>query len=161
LYVSRDTDGSPGWSTESIAQCLSALETYAPFSGRRGSNGGAAASKTHGGRNSSDGIKAKAELSLLSDLLGAKSSKETADSKPMKLNLFPTPGFGTSKDWDDDDDGYDGSTMIMIDIDASSGAKTVQRYMEDLDLGDSKAEGKMESKFDDDDDLLALMDSAK
>jgi hypothetical protein len=45
----------------------------------------------------------------------------------------------------------------MIDIDGTSDMRTFNSYLDDLDLKDDKAD----SKFDDDDDLLALMDSAK
>lgn len=105
---------------------------------------------------------AKAELSMLADLLGIDSgagSKSDVDAKPFKINLFPDSGFdskgGEGKDGDDES-GY----VIQIDIDATADAKSMERYMEDLDLNDDpKAASK--GGDDDDDDLLALMDSAK
>lgn len=132
---------------------------------------------------------AKAERNLLSDLLGVRSSSskskgtdsEDSAAKPLKLNLFP------SSDMSKDDDDEGGAT-IMIDIDGASGAKSLHERMEDLDFGfdDQRGSGKHLSRkavakydgddskeadaFDenaidaddyDDDDLLALMDSAK
>lgn len=126
---------------------------------------------------------AKAELTLLSDLLGISSdSKAGADSKTehskFKINLFPNRAFhdscakaaagGGDADADDDDDDYaeDGSSGILIlDIDATAGSKSVEDYMSALDLKDTGrgADTKAGAKGgnDDDDDLLALMDSAK
>jgi len=173
LYYGQESSDIGEYSAESISQCLAALESRAPFAGysvavcsftpvaykSRTEPSSASAAAAAERRAAS----AKAEISLLSDLIGIKSSKEE-DSKPLKLNLFPTSSFGGSKESDyDEDDGYNGSSIIMLDIDGSSGAKTVQRYMEDLDLRDSKAEAKDSRSGDDDeeDDLLALMDSAK
>lgn len=120
---------------------------------------------------------AKAELSLLSELLGVSSTKTAGskDEKGLRLNF----GTVTNRDFaskEDDDadvassketaDSKDGTEalFITIDIDASVGAKTVEGYMRDLDLKDDYDTRKAERKGaaeDDDDDLLALMDSAK
>jgi hypothetical protein len=54
----------------------------------------------------------------------------------------------------------DDNNFIMIDIDGTSDMRTFNSYLNDLDLKDD--ENKADSKYDDDDDdLLALMDSAK
>lgn len=111
-------------------------------------------------KQSSD-ISAKAEISLLAELLGG-GSKESSkgEEKPFKINLFPTQTFQAKGDdsgnLDDKDEGTYDSNFIMFDIDAAADAKTLARYMEDLGLKetDQKAEGK-------DDDLLDLMDSIK
>jgi hypothetical protein len=176
LYLGDESDDGGELSTaHSVRMCLLALENRAPYASFRvedGSTNSTAYNAVVASGSSPDrrAASAKAEISLLSDLIGTRSSKDD-DSKPLKLNLFPTSTFGggSSKcfggdfDDEDDDDGYNGSSVIMIDIDGTSGAKTVQRYMEDLNLGDSKAEAKdAKSEGDDeDDDLLALMDSAK
>ena len=101
---------------------------------------------------------AKAELNLLADLLGmGVSAKDESDAKPFKVNLFPDNTF------DDKGSSFKSSSQssnfIAIDIDGTAGAKTMDSYMADLKLGDDdpKAEGK--GLDDDDDDLLALMDS--
>jgi len=102
---------------------------------------------------------AKQELNLLADLLGmggadASGGAKGSDIKPFKINLFPDSSF------DEKGSGSKSSSssnFINIDIDGSAGAKSFDTYMSELKLEDtdSKAEGK-----DDDDDLLALMDSA-
>jgi hypothetical protein len=56
--------------------------------------------------------------------------------------------------------------MIMMDIDASSDAKTMASYLADLDLDDDGPSARADAKTsagsdDEEDDLLALMDSAK
>ena len=103
---------------------------------------------------------AKQELNLLADLLGmgaaadASSCAKGSDIKPFKINLFPDSNF------DEKGSGSKSSSnFINIDIDGSAGAKSFDTYMSELKLddADSKAEGK---DGDDDDDLLALMDSA-
>lgn len=93
---------------------------------------------------------AKAELSMLADLLGiggggAKESEE----KPFKFSLFPDDDYSA--------EGKSTSNFIMFDIDGSAGSKTVQQYMDELNLKD---EPKSSKGCDDDDDLLALMDSS-
>lgn len=102
---------------------------------------------------------AKAELSMLSDLLGMSSASEKeSESKPFKINLFPD--YSNSKSEGKDS----GDTMIVIDIDATADSKTYDAYMRDLKLDDDDAEYKSDAKGgdgDDEDDLLALMDSAK
>lgn len=143
----------------------------------------------HAGEKGSPGFRpttqstAKAELTLLSDLLGISSdSKGGADSKAehskFKINLFPNRAFhdscakaaaggGDDTDVDDDDDyAEDGSSGILIlDIDATAGSKSVEDYMSSLDLKDTGRGADMKAGAkggnDDDDDLLALMDSAK
>jgi hypothetical protein len=134
--------------------------------------------KSHIGNNSSPTVyaarkssdssiksSAKAELNFLADLLGmsSTSSKSESDAKPFKINLFPDNIFdekGSSASISSSST----SNMIMIDIDGTADAKTVQQYMADLKLRDDddvKGSSKKSSKNDDDDDLLALMDSAK
>eukprot|EP01031_Cornospumella_fuschlensis_P035330 gene35330-42811_t len=112
-------------------------------------------------------VSAKAELSLLADLLGASDvkspAKGVADDKPFKINLFPSQPFGAKADadmGDGDDEAYD-SSFIMLDLDASAGAKTMDHYMADLRLRDDDFKASAKGGADDDDDLLALMDSAK
>ena len=97
---------------------------------------------------------AKKELGLLANLLGI-SDKADAEEKPFKFNLFPGGGG-------DKDQGEDSGNFIMIDIDGSAGGKTLNDYLQDLDLKDEdfKAAGSKGSA-EDEDDLLALMDSAK
>jgi hypothetical protein len=96
------------------------------------------------------------------NITGAKG--EPSEAKHFKINLFPDSGFdqkgGDGKEGGDGGDGSGGSSnFIMIDLDATADAKTMQSYMEDLDLKDDvKASAK---GGDDEDDLLALMDSAK
>ena len=118
---------------------------------------------------------AKAELSVLADLLGmhhqevgspTKAEGKGSSGGGLKINLVESRGAAFAKGEDDgkatdsfDIDGDD-TFIISIDIDASLGAKTVESYMRDLDLkDDAKAERK--AGADDDDDLLALIDSAK
>lgn len=110
---------------------------------------------------------AKAELSLLAGLLGIDNNEtkegNKAEEKPFKINLFPNQGFNAKNgDEEDADDktSYSGDNLIVIDIDARAGAKTIQSYMNDLDLTD-RDDFKASAKETDDDDLLALMDSAK
>lgn len=117
-------------------------------------------SLTKGKRQAVTAKSAKAELTLLSDLLGMGSSAKDEEAKPFKLNLFPDYSFDKAEG----KDGGEGSTsynnIIMIDIDAGADAKTFARYMDDLALDDSDA--KRDSKMSaEDDDLLALMDSTK
>lgn len=95
---------------------------------------------------------AKAELTLLSDLLGM--AKDDHDSKPFKINLFPNHGGNSKESAGSDEAG----NYIHFDIDASADAKSVERYMMELDLEDSKAGSKYD---EDEDDLLALMDDSK
>ena len=114
---------------------------------------------------------AKAELSMLSDLLGisdynsAKADSKTSE-KMFKINLFPNQHFQNSssaaKEFDENEEGYSigDNQFITIDFDGAADAKNIEYYMNTLDLkeSDKKAENKND---DDDDDLLALMDSAK
>jgi hypothetical protein len=119
---------------------------------------------------------ARAELTMLADLLGV-SPSEAADSKDAKsafrIDLFPNSSFVNGERTAKADETTDEGDFIMIDIDAAANndyKTNMEMYMRDLDLGDasdSKA-GSKESGHtrkggddDDDDDLLALMDSAK
>lgn len=143
---------------------------------------------TRGSKQSAD-ISAKAELSLLADLLGANEAKhatsgsKASDDRMFKINLFPNQGFHASSSSsaagakDDDllaedheDDGKETSSdFIIFDLDGTAGAKTIQRYMEDLDLKDDYKSGSTSNVrvadakggLDEEEDLLALMDSAK
>ena len=94
---------------------------------------------------------AKAELSMLADLLGIGGdlSKDT-EEKPFKISLFPDDNYSS--------EGKSSSNFIMFDIDGSAGSKTVQQYMNELNLKDEPKSSK--GCDDDDDDLLALMDSS-
>ena len=100
---------------------------------------------------------AKAELTMLSDLLGLHGGSKDDhmnDNKNFKVNLFPDTFASDSKD-DDRNTGF-----IMIDIDAS-GSKSIDAYMSELGLKESKAQSKGSAVVDDDeDDLLAMMDAA-
>ena len=105
---------------------------------------------------------AKAELNMLSDLLGlggagGKETDDSADGKSFKINLFPDTSFADSKDGDKSSGG-----LIMIDIDGTVGSKTVETYMSELGFKDDEKPGSHGSKGqeDDDDDLLAMMDAA-
>jgi hypothetical protein len=123
---------------------------------------------------------AKAEMSLLAELLGGASNNASSkdgksggvspNEKPFKINLFPNAAFHQQQskggaDGDDfaddkDDGGYEGN-FIAFDIDARAEAKTMAKYMEDLDLKDNtdyKADFK---RGNSNDDLLDLMDLAK
>jgi hypothetical protein len=103
---------------------------------------------------------AKQELTLLADLLGFGGEKRHEDEKPFKINLFPDSRGFDDKDSDAKDEGGN-SGFIMIDIDGTAGGKTFDEYLRDLDLkDDAKVDLKDEGKAEDD-DLLALMDSAK
>jgi hypothetical protein len=117
---------------------------------------------------------AKAELNLLADLLGishsSSSAKEgmEADVKPFKVNLFPDNSFDDKyegkKSAAASEEGGSGAGYILIDIDGTCGAKTFQEYLNDLKLDDDEKDTKgnadRKGGADDDDDLLALMDSA-
>lgn len=117
---------------------------------------------------------AKAELNLLADLLGishSSSAKEgmESDVKPFKVNLFPDNTFDDKyegkKSSVSDEGGSGNAGYILIDIDGTCGAKTFQEYLNDLKLQDDddkdvKGHADRKGALDDDDDLLALMDSA-
>jgi hypothetical protein len=132
---------------------------------------------------------AKKELMFLSDLLGVSTAEgkggdsKGADVGKFKINLFPNRAFHNScakaasgqgdglddPTVDEEDDDYssgvgDGSGFLIMDIDGTAGSKSVEDYMKALDLkeGPSRADAKSGAKGgEDDDDLLALMDSAK
>lgn len=117
---------------------------------------------------------AKAGLSLLSDLLGIHDSakdgtSKDGDDKLFRINLFPNEAFLKNDDDDDPhsysksgDDSSSGYITIDIDASATAGTKSMSSYMNDLhlDWDESRADAK-DSAVDDDDDLLALMDSTK
>ncbi len=107
---------------------------------------------------------AKAELSLLSDLLGMSTAggDKGGDSRGFRINLFPDTSIDSKGG--DDKDGSGSGGVIHIDIDACADAKSMSRYMEELDLKDedySSSSCRASAKDEDEDDLLALMDSAK
>lgn len=118
---------------------------------------------------------AKAELSVLAELLGGRDvgspSKADGKSSGFRINLVESRGSAFAKsETDSKGSGYDeggldldgdDAFVISIDIDASVGAKTVESYMRDLDLKDDAKPERKVTGHDDDDDLLALMDSAK
>ena len=163
----------------SFEECIRALHENAPYvssSSQKGTLGRSQSKEFVRPRRIYDSkVSAKAELSLLSDLLGAKSPAKSAkddssELKPLKLNLFPSSSAFSKEDdsGDADDEEYYRTGMITIDIDGASDAKTMTERLKDLDFNDddetdTKAEGKARSDGDEDDedDLLALMDSAK
>ena len=98
----------------------------------------------------------------LSSGLNSSSKSDIAESKAFRINLFPdTDGFmkgdgGGSKG--SDDEGSGSSNFIMIDIDGTADSKTFERYMQDLNLEEEG--GRAKQGPDEEDDLLALMDSS-
>ena len=89
---------------------------------------------------------------------GAKS--DIAESKAFRINLFPDNNSFIKSETSKGDD--EESNFIMIDIDGTTDMKTLDRYMEDLDLKEVQGNSGSKSTADqDDDDLLALMDSCK
>jgi hypothetical protein len=125
-------------------------------------------------------LSAKAELTLLSDLLGVTTKKRTdekSEDRLFKINLFPNEAFQQSKDGDggSKEVTYTAGGLITIDIDAAAGAKSMSTYMNDLDWEDEEGDARQDYAADakrssssytgggelDEDDLLALMDSAK
>ena len=164
--------------TASIDRVEEKLQAEAPFANASGGSPSRHADRKFTKPRTYD-VKssAKAERNLLSDLLGMNSSPskssgshyEGAGAKTLKLNLFSSTGM--SKDSEDD-----GGATITIDIDGASGVKSLHERMEDLDFGSDDEKSisrKAETKYnerdaknidvsdDEDDDLLALMDSAK
>eukprot|EP01035_Chromulina_nebulosa_P018735 gene18735-24499_t len=109
---------------------------------------------------------AKAELNLLSELLGLEDrSSDKEDNKHFKINLFPVSTF-EMKDSNDDEystieESKAESNFIIFDIDGTADAKSISKYMDDLGLNDSKSTNVAGSKATDYNDLLDLMDSAK
>eukprot|EP00428_Durinskia_dybowskii_P084392 CAMPEP_0170441914 /NCGR_PEP_ID=MMETSP0117_2-20130122/47144_1 /TAXON_ID=400756 /ORGANISM="Durinskia baltica, Strain CSIRO CS-38" /LENGTH=348 /DNA_ID=CAMNT_0010702479 /DNA_START=179 /DNA_END=1222 /DNA_ORIENTATION=- len=83
-------------------------------------------------------MSAKAELTLLSDLLGVttKRTEGKSEDRLFKINLFPNESFQQNKDGGDSKYDSSSSGMITIDFDAAAGAKTLSAYMEELDLDD-------------------------
>lgn len=180
LFDTSSTLGLNLFSKEAIAQALKADQTniskalksltdayfgdkgYSASSSASGAKGVSSDSPGNAGRESKiSQASAKAELTMLSDLLGigvgggggSKGSSDVADDKEFKINLFPDSSFNS-----DSKDSKDG--LILIDIDAS-GTKSVDSYMAELgfkDGGGTGADSKLAA--DDDDDLLAMMDAA-
>ena len=181
MYL-KDATENLEYTKDSFERCIQALNENAPYSSTYGGSKilpEGPEKKFTRPRVYDSKVSAKAELSLLSDLLGGtggggskspvKSSAKSdsgAESKPLRLNLFPSSGFSKENDDGEDEDEYNGTGTIIIDIDGTSDTKTIAERMRDLDFnddsdGDLKAERKAGSDVDDDDDLLALMDSAK
>ena len=154
---SKDAINQPSSSsTDSILLCLTALGKNSPYSSTKELSDSPSAKGFNRPKGYDIKSSAKAEINLLSDLLGFKTGgKDEMVSKPLRLNLFPTSGFDTK---DGEEDSYGEGSTIILDIDGRKDAKTIQKYMEDLDFDDAKAESKDEEE--EDDDLLALMDSA-
>ncbi len=111
---------------------------------------------------------ARKELNLLADLIGVSKGVDSGGSKEQdfsfKINLFPDSTFD-SKEMDDN---YNSETgYIMIDVDARADAKTFNDYLEQFGMKDDAkgssraAMAKCDAAEDDEDDLLALMDSVK
>jgi hypothetical protein len=102
---------------------------------------------------------AKAELTLLADLLGvapeASAKESKRDTKGFRINLFPDPIDAKGAEGKGGDDYH----IINFDIDARADAKSMARYMEEFDLLDD--EKPAAKGADDEDDLLDLMDSVK
>jgi hypothetical protein len=137
------------------------------------------ANKRPGGASPKKLFKATAEdgLNLLANLLGTAGAKETtstdAESKPLRINLFPSAsqhrrsakegggaGDGGDDGFDDDYDDDDGEEVPTIWIDAASDRKhPADRILKDLKIADDDNEHKREGK-DTGDDLLDLMDAA-
>jgi len=174
LYL-KDVAGAKGialTSAESYALASRQMEVIAGVS----SSGGGGSSSRFADLTAapkaarSHGSTAKSELAMLADLLGVEgggggsSAKSgSTESRGFKINLFPDSGGFDSKGGDDDDKDGGGGTIIHFDIDGASDAKSLARYMEDLDLKDYDSGSAAGAKggADDEDDLLALMDSAK
>lgn len=112
---------------------------------------------------------ARKELNLLADLIGVPKGIDHGGSKEQdfsfKINLFPDSTFDSKEV----DDNYNSETgYIMIDVDARADAKTFDDYLEQFGMKDdtkgssSTAMAKRaDAAEDDEDDLLALMDSVK
>ncbi len=112
---------------------------------------------------------ARKELNLLADLIGVAKGVDNGGSKEQdfsfKINLFPDSTFDSKEV----DDNYNSETgYIMIDVDARADAKTFDDYLEQFGMKDD-AKGnssiamakRADVAEDDEDDLLALMDSVK
>jgi len=173
LFDTSSTLGLNLFSKEAVAQSLKADQTNisnalqslsSNYFGGKGYSAPSSASGAKGVGSSPGAVReskisqasAKAELTMLSDLLGigggnSKESSDVADDKQFKINLFPDSSFNS-----DSKDSRDG--VILIDIDAS-GTKSVESYMAELGFKDGG--GSADSKLaDDEDDLLAMMDAA-
>ncbi|KAJ1418022.1 organic solute transport protein 1-domain-containing protein [Ochromonadaceae sp. CCMP2298] len=102
-------------------------------------------------------MSAKAGLCMLADMLGqpTNSAKKGETDKMFKINLFPNQGFQSKEG--EGEKGAEG--LISIDIDAS-GAKSLNTYIEELDWDEQEPAGA-KGGDEDEDDLLAMMDSAK
>lgn len=97
-------------------------------------------------------------------LSSSSAKSDAAESKAFRINLFPDNN-SFAKNESSKGDEEEGSNFIMIDIDGAADSKTMERYMQDLDLKDAdcgqNAAGSKHNQDEDDDDLLALMDSCK
>ena len=131
--------------------CSTAAEMYGSHLGKRERNGELLRSQAKDDSNSllSNANSAKAEMSLLSDLLGGVGSSNSNSSSSgskgergggefFSLNLFPDPIGGSDANGVDDD-------IIHFEIDAKTGAKDVASYMESLDLLDGN-DGRAQAK---------------
>lgn len=116
-------------------------------------------------------------LNLLANLLGTAGAKDSgntdAESKPLRINLFPstsqrrqsakegdTAGDAGDDGLEDEYDDDDGEEVPTIWIDAASDRKhPADRVLSDLKIADDEGEHKREGK-DTGDDLLDLMDAA-
>jgi hypothetical protein len=120
---------------------------------------------------------AKAELNMLADLLGITSPAKDSDADSKSTfritNLFPDSGFDSKSPEGKETDSAD-SGFIHLDIDATADAKSLKSYLRQLNFDDdddpkagrgggrgADSKGSAKGQLDDDDDLLALMDSAK
>lgn len=170
--TSLDRSGPMPTSSTEFASCVQASEIMGAIGGphdpdgTRGAAAGASPAKEFCGGGSSA---AKAEISLLSDLLGGAGSRGAkTDDHSFTLNLFPAP---------DNDGGQvkglpQGSDdIIHFNIDGAADAKTMESWSNELDLKGFDDEMDMgfkacakddgEGGFEEMDDLLDLMDSAK
>lgn len=164
-------DKSEKSSTPPSSASIQAAEAFIRQNSKHSSANAAADSKSSSNdepqRKINSQRSAKAELTMLADLLGVSSSanvkaaEKSGEIKPFKINLFPNQGF-SAKPEDAKGGGADfGGDMLVIDIDARADAKTMEGYMQELDWRDLEDDAKADGKDDEDDDLLALMDNAK
>lgn len=185
IYGGNSSEGA-------FPSCITAAELYGSHLGKRERRDELLNSQAKDEINQlSTASSAKAEMSLLSDLLGGVGSSSSNSNKGERngdeffsLNLFPDPIGSVDSDGNRVDD-----DIIHFEIDAKTGAKDVASYMESLNLLDdndgraqakatssnfnsadtksksnakatSGASSKDDNLFDDEDDLLAMMDDA-